>query len=107
MQCALNYRYLQDVKEWDNFITIVPGFNKNKVSYEESSIFSESKDAPIITCAISIKDKVDSTMLDILNYMQISKIITYIIEKYINIFNIDLNSFIEYLENELEKNEEE
>ena len=46
-------------------------------------------------------------MLDILNYMQISKIITYIIEKYINIFNIDLNSFIEYLENELEKNEEE
>ena len=24
-----------DVKEWDNFITIVPGFNKNKVSYEE------------------------------------------------------------------------
>lgn len=37
-------------------------------------------------------------MLDVLNYMNIDKIITQIIENYTNTFNIDLSLFIQYLE---------
>lgn len=93
----IDYNKLE-VKKWNNFITIIPCSNNNKINPEKYTILSDEKQIPIITCAISIQNNVDSIMLDVLNYMNIDKIITQIIENYTNTFHIDLSLFIQYLE---------
>lgn len=70
-------------KSWNNFITIVPIFDKYEYNVK-------GVDMPIITCAISIKSSSEDPFLDILNYINIQEILNNIIELYLKTFQISI-----------------
>ncbi len=76
-------------KKWNNFITIVPIFDKYEYNIK-------NKKYPIITCAISIKSKTQDPFLDILNYINIQEILNTIIQSYLNIFQINILDCAKY-----------
>lgn len=70
-------------QKWNNFITIVPIFDKNEYNIK-------GKKFPIITCSISIKSEKKDPFLDILNYVKIQDILTNIILSYVNTFQMSI-----------------
>ena len=95
-------RGYNDVKtKWDDFITIVPQFNNNTLDIRTKPPGTKTK-RPVLTFGFSILYPEtlshDSSVLYILDYLRLDKIITTLIDEYIRIFDIDFKKFLAYLE---------
>ena len=85
--------------DWDDFITLVPRFNNYTDDVRIRKGVNERR--PMLTFGLSVKFPEgcrDSTILYILDYMNIDEKITTVVDEYIRIFGIDIKPFLRYIE---------
>ncbi|MCH5349816.1 MAG: metallophosphoesterase [Oscillospiraceae bacterium] len=82
--------------QWNDFLTLVPVF-KNYEILEHEGI--NEKKYPALSFGLSLGDnykKDDSIMLYLLSFLKIEEQISKAIDRYVKMFCVDINSFIDY-----------
>lgn len=78
---------------WDNFITIVPDFDKNEYRKTSRNLRTK-KERPYLVFGITCNCTKSNEILYILDYLDIHVIIGEIIDDYLKYFPIDINQFV-------------
>lgn len=84
--------------DWDDFITIAPKFKENIIIIENDDKVKEER--PAITFGISVKGEMnnkDTIVLYLLSYLKIEKLISDVLESYVNVFNVNMKRYLKYL----------
>lgn len=99
-----NVKYnILDIKEWQNFITIVPDEHFNHFEIH-NGVGHQPDVFPLISCAISVRSDNEIDILDILNGMHIKSIISNIINDFISMFHIEIKDIVKYLIDQINEN---
>ena len=85
-------------ERWSNFITIIPRFERNR--YHKKVNRTSEKTMPKITFGVTISDPRDDLLLFCLDYYRMDEMLGEIIEKYLQVFHIDIDEFLASLKHE-------
>lgn len=92
------------VTDWDDFITGVPKFKENVITIVLDN--GRKEERPAITFGISVKNAngqisdEDSLILYLLSYLKIEELVSDVLEKYVNIFDVKLQHYLHFLRNQ-------
>jgi len=89
-------------EKWKNFITVVPLFEENL--FARKNAIKKPK-IPFITFGVTINNEKFDELLYCMDYFSIKETLEEIIEQYLDIFHIDINSFCIWAKKTLEKGE--
>lgn len=81
--------------KWKDFITVVPKFEKN--IYRRKMNKQTVKKFPFITFGITINDASQAQRLQCMDYYHIDQYLGNILQKYIDLFMLDIDEFISWL----------
>ena len=84
--------------DWNDFITIAPKFKENIIIIENDNKVKEER--PAITFGISVKGEMnnkDTIVLYLFSYLKIEKLISDVLESYVNVFNVNMKRYLKYL----------
>lgn len=90
--------------DWDDFITGVPKFKENITTIVLDN--GKKEERPAITFGISVKSTngqisdEDSLVLYLLSYLKIEELVSDVLEKYVNIFDVKLRNYLQFLHNQ-------
>ena len=90
-------------EKWTNFITIVPLFPKNTYTRKYTA---KSKNFPFITFGVTTNNDKYDELLYCMDYFSFNDTIGDIVEQYLEMFNINLAEFCDWLKVELERGED-
>lgn len=81
--------------KWKNFITVVPKFERN--TYTKKFGRKSEKNYPLITFGVTTNNSEDEIMLQCMDFFAFDKVLSRIIEGYLDAFLIDLDGFINWV----------
>lgn len=84
--------------KWMNFITVVPTFDRN--NYNRKT-FSRTEKHPFITFGLTTNTNSLYWLLYCMDYFSIKNVLDELIDRYIQIFGIDLKRFCEWAKNNI------
>ncbi len=102
---SINKKFVQkDLNEkWTNFITIVPLFPRNTYTRRYTT---KIKNFPFITFGVTTNNDKYDELLYCMDYFSFKDTISDIVEQYLEVFNINLGEFCDWLKVELERGED-
>lgn len=99
---SINKKFVQKNlnEKWTNFITVVPLFPRNTYTRKYPT---KSKNFPFITFGVTTNNDKYDELLYCMDYFSFKETIGDIIEQYLDVFNINLGEFCDWLKVELER----
>lgn len=101
---SINKKFVKkDLKEkWTNFITIVPLFQRNTYTRRYAK---KIKKFPFITFGVTTNNDKYDELLYCMDYFSFKDTISDIVEEYLQVFNINLGDFCDWLKGEVERSD--
>lgn len=84
----------KDSGQWEDFITVIPEFVKNNYIQRNKKTGKIEQKRPLLTFGITIYEKEDKTLLYLLDYLRIDKIVGEMIHDFLYYMPIDLKEYI-------------
>lgn len=84
--------------KWEDFITIVPKFEKN--IYQKKVGKFTTKQYPLLTFGVTINDLEYKKLLQCMDFYSVDQYISDLLQRYLNVFMLDLDIFISWLKSE-------
>lgn len=81
--------------KWADYITVIPKFTDN--IYRKIKYKNIIGNYPFLTFGVTINDTKYSNILQCIDYYKLDRYIGGLLQRYINIFQIDINRFIEWI----------
>lgn len=92
--------------KWKNFLTVVPRFERNiyKKSVGSNSVGRIiTKQFPYITFGVTTNDDAFNSVLQCMDYYSLDNIISSIIQRYLDVFMVDIDGFLKWIRQEDKK----
>ena len=87
--------------KWKNYITIIPKFENNV--YNKKVNQTSNKQYPFITFGITTNDFKYDSLLQCMDFYSMDQFISSILQRYLNTFMINIDSFVNWIKNEDKK----
>lgn len=88
-------------EKWSDFITVVPKLEKNR--YKRRNNQHSVRQYPLITFGVTTNSREDSYLLYCMDYFKIDEFISCCLERYMDVFKIDIEGFVNWVRKETQE----